>query len=42
MSQHRKSSIQYIRKVLDRLERRGWSQWKQQIAFEELAARRRG
>jgi hypothetical protein len=32
--------IARLRAVLDRLERRGWPQWKQELAFERL--RRRG
>jgi len=34
-----KITIQYIRSVLDRLERLGWPQWKQQQAYEALLFR---
>lgn len=35
-----KTSIHYIRRVLDRLERMGWEQWKLQHAYETLSRRR--
>jgi hypothetical protein len=34
-------TIAYMRRVLDRLERRGWSQWRQQFAYELLCWRYR-